>query len=269
MSAQGGRQYHLGAGPGDIARHILLVGDPERAERAAARLSSTRFRSASREYHVFTGAHDGLDVTILSVGIGAGAMEVALVELCQIVAEPVLIRAGTSGSLQPELALGDLVISQAALRMENTSLAYVEPGYPAFAHAEAQLALIQAAAEQGARYHVGVTATAAGFFGAQARHVPGFVPRDEALLARLVQQRVLNMEMETSCLLTLAALRKLRAGAVCAIFANRHADAAIEGAAKEAAQESLVGVGLGALHQLARLERERGDEPHWHPALIR
>jgi uridine phosphorylase len=29
-----GRQYHIGAGPGDLARHILLVGDPDRADRA-------------------------------------------------------------------------------------------------------------------------------------------------------------------------------------------------------------------------------------------
>jgi uridine phosphorylase len=267
MSAQGGRQYHLGAAPGDLARHILLVGDPERAERAAARLGGIRFRSARREYRVYTGDHAGLEVSVVCVGIGAGAMEVALVELCQVVHDPVLIRAGSAGALRPGVELGELVISQAAVRMEGASLGYVEPGYPAFAHAEAQLALVQAAAEQGVTYHVGVTATAAGFYGAQGRHVPGFVPRDELLLSRLVQQGVLNLEMETSCLFTLAALRGLRAGAVCAIFANRQRDLAIDDASKDAAQERVVGVGLAALGHLARMERERGELVHWHPGL--
>lgn len=267
MAAHDRRQYHLGAAPGDVARHVLLVGDPERAERAARRFTSERFRGARREYRVITGEYGGLPVSVVSVGIGAGAMEIALVELCRLIEQPCFIRAGTCGSLHTQIGLGELVISQAALRMESASLGYVEPGFPAFAHAEAQLALVQAAEERGARYHVGITATAAGFYGAQARHVPGFTPRDGMLLERLVQQGVLNVEMETSCLLTLAALRGARAGAVCSVFASRTADAAIDEDEKERAQELLVSVGLDALLNLARLETERGARAHWHPGL--
>jgi uridine phosphorylase len=267
MSDSAGRQYHLGAVAGDIARCVVLVGDPARAERGAACLRSVRFRASHREYQIYTGEHAGLDVSIISVGIGSGAMELAVVELCQIVEEPILIRAGSCGGLVPELALGHLVISQAAVRMEGASLGYVEPGYPAFAHAEAQLALIQAAAEQGVPHHVGVTATAAGFYGAQGRHVPGFAPRDEQVLSRLRQQGVLNLEMECSCLFTLAALRGLRAGAVCAVFANRELDVAIDAETRELAEQRLLDVALGALHHLAAMERERAGLPHWHPGL--
>jgi uridine phosphorylase len=262
-----GRQYHLGVAPGDVAELVLLVGDPERAERTAARFDQVRFATHNRDYHVYTGSHSGRDLSVICVGMGAGCMEIALIELCQVVREPMLIRAGSSGALQPDIQLGDLVITQGALRMETASLGYVEPGFPAFAHAEAQLALVRAAAELGVRHHVGVTATAAGFYGAQGRHVPGFAPRDPELLERLTRQGVKNLEMETSCLLTLAALRGLRAGAVCVAFANRSADAFIDADTKVRAEDQLIEVGLAALHHLAHMREQRGGLSHWHAGL--
>jgi uridine phosphorylase len=269
MSGPDGRQYHLGAAPGELARYLLLVGDPERAERAAAQLRNVRFTSSRRDYHVYTGEHDGLDLTVLCVGMGPGCMEIAVVELCQIVERPTLIRAGSAGAVQPDIELGDLVIAQGALRMESASLGYVDVGYPAFAHAEAQLALVRAADELGLPFHVGVTATAPGFFGAQGRHVPGFAPHHDHLMTQLARQGVKNIEMETSCLLTLAGLRGLRAGSVCATFANRHHDTVVDDAQRAKAQHDVVTTGLAALHHLARMERQTGSRLHWHEGLSR
>lgn len=262
-----GRQYHLGAAPGDVAELVLLVGDPERAERVSRRFDSVRFAHHHRDYRIYSGAHRGRDLSVLCVGMGAGCMEIALVELCQITREPMLIRAGTSGALQPDIQLGDMIISQGAVRLETASLGYVEPGFPAFAHAEAQLALVRAAAEQGVRFHVGVTATAAGFYGAQGRRRPGFPPRDGELLTRLTEQGVKNLEMEASCLFTLAALRGLRAGAVCAAFANRVEDAFIAAEAMARAEDQVIEVGLSALHHLADMREQRGTLAHWHSGL--
>jgi uridine phosphorylase len=265
--AENGHQYHIGAGPGEVERFVLLVGDPARAERAARRFSRVDVSLAHRDYRIYSGVHQGRAISVMCVGMGAGCMEIALVELCEIVAQPVLIRAGSCGGIAPEVGLGDLVITQGALRMESASLGYVEPGYPAFAHAEAQLALVRAAHELGARYHMGVTATAAGFYAAQGRAIGGLLPRDPELLTRLTRQGVKNLEMETSCLLTLAALKGLRAGAVCSVFGTRHDNAFIDRSAQEQAEELLVDVGLSALHHLARMEDQRGAHPHWHDGL--
>lgn len=262
-----GRQYHLAAAPGDVARHILLVGDPARAEQVAARLSAVRFRAAHREYVIVTGQERELDLSVVCVGMGAGSMEIAVVELCQIVHDPVMIRAGSSGALQPEIGLGDLVISQGALRMENASLGYVDPGFPALAHAEAQLALVRAAEERKVRYHVGVTATAPGFYGAQGRNVPGFEPNDPDLLDRLARQQVKNLEMEASCLLTLSTLRGLRAGCVCAVFASRPRNQFIDESERLLAEARVIDVGLDALHHLSAMEAARAGRPHYHPGL--
>lgn len=265
--APDGRQYHIGAAPGDVARHVLLVGDPARAQRAAQRFSRIDKALSHRDYHVYSGLHEGLSVSAMCVGMGAGCMEIAMVELAEIVDRPVLVRAGSSSALQPTIAVGDLVITQGALRLESASLAYVDAGFPAYAHAEVQIALTRAADELGLPHHLGVTATAAGFYGAQGRVVAGFQPLDPDLLARLTRQGVKNLEMETSCLLTLAALSEVRAGAVCSVFGTRHDGAFISPAAQEQAEEDLVSVGLRALHHLARMEDERGERPHWHDGL--
>jgi uridine phosphorylase len=165
------------------------------------------------------------------------------------------------------MQLGDLVVSQAALRLENTTRFFVDEGYPAVADPQAVLALAGAAEANGYRYHVGITATAPGFYGAQGRNVPGFPPRDPEIVARLAAQGVKNLEMETSTLLTLATLRGFIAGAVCAVYATRHDNVFITPAQKDAAELACVTTGLHALHTLHAMEQARGARPTWHPGL--
>jgi len=264
---EAGRKYHIGLAAGEVADAILLVGDPARADRVAKRFETTELERRSREYVTYTGTHQGRRVTVMATGIGPDNTEIAVVELCQIVARPTMIRCGSCGSLQPSIELGDLVISSGAFRLENTSLQFVGEGYPAAAHPEVLLSLAQAADEARFPYHVGITATAPGFYGAQVRSVPGFPPRHPDLVADLARQGVLNLEMETSCLLTLASLRGFRAGAVCAVYAARHHGTFVNPEEKHAAEGRCIAVGLRALHLAAALEAARGDRPLWHPGL--
>ena len=262
-----GRQYHIGLAPGEVAEAVLLVGDPARAERVAQLFDAVELERRNREYVTFTGTHQGRRVTVMATGMGPDNTEIAVVELCQIVARPTLIRCGSCGSLQPWIQLGELVISSGAYRLENTSLQFVGEGYPAVAHPEVVLSLVQAADEAGWPYQVGITATAPGFYGAQGRDAPGFPPRRQEVVEDLARQGVLNLEMETSCLLTLATLRRFRAGAVCAVYAARPNRTFVDAEEKHAAEGRCIQVGLRALHLAAGLEAARGDRPLWHPGL--
>lgn len=262
-----GRQYHIALAPGEVARHIILVGDPERARRVAARFERVELERTNREYITITGVHEGLRVSVMGTGMGTGSTEIAVVELCQIVERPVMIRCGSTGALQPGMRLGDLVVSQGAVRLENTTAYYVEEGYPAVADAQVVLALAAAADAGGHPFHVGITATAPGFYGAQGRAIEGFSPRFPDIVERLARQGVKNLEMETSCLLTLAALRGFPAGAVCAVYATRTDNVFITPAQKDAAELACVSTGLRALHLLDAMERARGERPVWHPGL--
>jgi uridine phosphorylase len=136
------------------------------------------------------------------------------------------IRVGSTGAIQKDIDCGDVIISSAAVRLDCTSNCYVMPEYPAVASYEVLLALIEAAESLGiSNYHVGVTATTADFYAGQNRPTPKASGSGmEDLLPTLQRAGVLNLEMETATLYTLAGLYGLRAGSICAVYANRCTD---------------------------------------------
>ncbi|MFH0799716.1 MAG: nucleoside phosphorylase [Pseudomonadota bacterium] len=262
-----GRQYHTGLKPGDVAKNILLCGDPGRAYLVAEYFDEKRPPITSREYVTITGKHKGLPMTVIATGMGPDNTEMAIVELTQIVKDPTYIRIGSSGALKQGIKLGELVISTGAVRLENTSTAYVCEGYPAVAHHEVVIALIEAARKKNFPHHAGLTATAPGFYGAQSRKVPGFPPRDPDVPAKLDAMNVCNLEMEASCLFTLAQFSGARSGAVCSIYANRHKNTFIDSELRELADKRCIETGLAAFQVLAKIDAAKGKSRHWTPSM--
>ncbi|MFH1830205.1 MAG: nucleoside phosphorylase [Pseudomonadota bacterium] len=267
VSTKEGRQYHIGCAPGDVAQNILLCGDPDRAHRVADYFDEINKPMLSREYVTITGKYKNMPMTVMATGMGPDNTEIAVVELSQIVKKPTFIRIGSSGGLKKDIELADLVISQGAVRLENTSTSFVVEGYPALAHHEVVLALLEAARRNRFPYHLGLTATASGFYGAQARNVPGFAPRDPELPAKLDAMNVANMEMECSTLFTLATLSGARAGAVCAIYANRHKNKFVDSETKDLAEKRCIETGLAAFEILAMMDEAKGDAALWTPTM--
>lgn len=261
-----GRQYHLGVAPGEVAPYILLCGDPKRAERTARHFEQIFHERRNREYVTITGRYQGMKISVVGTGIGPDNMEIAVIELAQCVRQPTFLRIGSCGALQKGIRLGDLVISSAAVRLENTSAFFAEEGYPAAASYEMLLASVSGCARLKSRYHVGITASAPGFYGAQARNVPGFPPRFPDLPKRMARMNVLNFEMEVSCLFTLASIAGFRAGAVCAVFAQRHENAFVDTRRKERAEETVILAGLQTFEILRGMDRWKQDHKssHWH-----
>ena len=260
-----GKQYHIGLRSEDISDKIILVGDPGRAERISDLFERKRFSMRNREFVSFTGTHKDFEITVLSTGIGCDNTEIAVIELCQLKFPVTIIRCGSCGTLQPEIEIADLVISSGALRLENTSTFFVEEGYPALASHEVILALLKSAEEKNIPYHLGITATASGFYGAQGRNIPGFPVKDSGLFDRLTKQGIKNFEMESSTLFTLASLRGFRAGTVCAVFASRPKGTFIDPDQKEAAEMKAARTALDAFEILNRMDEQKGDAPFWLP----
>ncbi len=265
----GERQYHIGLGPGQLAEYILLPGDPDRTARIASRLDSVELEHRHREFASVTGSYRGQRISIVSTGIGTDNVEIVVAEVLAITERPTFIRVGSCGSLQPGIDLGDLVITTGAVRLETTTSYYVHDGYPAIAHVEAVIALIEAAERLGHRAYVGITATAPGFFGAQGRPIPQLPIRFPGLAEEMARQRVLNFEMEASALLVLAGLGGCRAGVVTAVYAQRTTGAFIEGEARDRAEAACVDTGLESLRILAELDRQKriAGTDRWRPSL--
>lgn len=271
VKSASGRQYHIGLGPGQVAPNILMVGDPARAQKVVALMQDVQGPVQSREFVSYRGRYRGLDTTVFAHGISAENMEIAVIELCQCVERPNFIRCGSSGGLLPELALGDLVIARGCVRREQTSAHYVEMGYPALSDHELLCALLEAASHKKHRdarkVHVGMSASAGGFYAAQGRSIPPFLSNTPNADQELARQGVMNLEMESSCLLTLASLAQCRAASICTIFAQRHADKFIGPEQGAAAEQAMIRIALEAFVILERLDQAKGDAPYWHSGL--
>jgi uridine phosphorylase len=196
-------------------------------DRIAAGWQAARQVCAVREYRIVTGELGGLRVTVASTGIGAPGTAVLLEELAKL-GSHTFLRVGNSGGLAPDLELGDLVITSGAVRDDGTSRSYVLPEYPAVAHHAVVHALEDAADAQGVRHRTGITWSLDAFYArnafvdAQGRmssmSVGGYWPGHlEARIRDMQAARVLNCEMESGVILTLASLFGLRAGCICVV----------------------------------------------------
>jgi uridine phosphorylase len=258
-------QYHIRCSDGDVAPYCLLPGDPARVPMVASYWDEAREVANYREHRTMSGRVEGISVTACSTGSGGPSAASAVEELSQLGAHT-FVRIGTTGAIQPDIPCGDLVITEAAVRLDGTSDQYVDSHYPATANYEVTTALIEAAERLAVRYHVGITACTAAWYTGQGR--PGFGGYQQSSMSNLITDlqnaKVLNFEMEGSTILVLARLFGLRAGSVLAVVANRVTDTFEYRGVEECCR-----VGVEAIKILAHwdeVKRARGKN-HWYPSL--
>lgn len=220
-----GTQYHIQLKTGDIPPYVLIPGDPDRVEKIASLWDTQTAVAKHREYTTFKGVFKETDIACTSSGIGSPSLAIGLEELVRVGAHT-FIRVGSCGSLQPDMQLGDLVITTAAVRLDGTSKEFVMAEYPAVADIAVTNALIASAKSLGVRFHVGITASTDSFYVGQGRPSYGnyFPSHKKDIFTDLQQAKVKNFEMEASCLLTLSSLFGVRSGAVNVVIADRVRD---------------------------------------------
>ncbi len=260
------RQYHIACAPGEVARYVLLPGDPDRVPKIAKLWDKAKKVAYHREYQTYTGEVGGIPISATSTGIGCPSLAIGVEELATIEADT-FIRVGSSGSIQRDVRVGDVVISSAAVRLEGTSKEYVRVEYPAAANYEVLLALIKAAEKLGHRYHVGITASTDSFYLGQGR--PGLKGYTQSfsrdIMPDLQAARVLNFEMETASLFTIAGIYGFRAGSVCAVYANR----VTGGFGVSKGEMESAEIATEAVKILARMgvAKRRRKKKYWQPSM--
>ena len=205
-------QYHLKVTPADIADYVLLPGDPARVGMIAEHIDDPEEVAYHREYRTVTGSYHGIAVSGTSTGIGCPSAAIAVEELANVGATH-FIRVGSSAAYVPGIEIGDILINTASMRLDGASAAYADTGFPAVADHFLVRALIDAArelaAERGFGVHIGVNASSDAFYA----ETPEFV-------ANLMHHNIMNIEMESSAIFTIAHLRRLKAAMVCAVSYN-------------------------------------------------
>jgi len=254
-----GRYYHIDCGKGDLARYILTCGDPERVKKIADLFDEINIERKHREFVTFTGKYKNIPLSVMATGIGADNTAIAVVESAQCVNNATYIRLGSTGAIQDNIELGDLIITKRALRYESVTLNYAPANIEAVASSEVLEALEKAAKELGYRYQVGTTCTASDFYAGQSRIMPGFPVQNPNLVKYLKLKGVKNFEMEMSTYFILAQVSSypLRAGGVCAVYANRSKNTVISTKGLIKAEMKCIKTGLKAVEILYQIDRKK------------
>lgn len=194
--------------PADMPAYAIVCGDPFRAEKIASKLEGARELAYAREYRTFVGRYDGVDVAVVSHGVGSPGAAVCFEELAKAGVKTV-IRVGTAGSLAPaRYPAGSLIVSTAAAREEGLTKQLVPAGFPAVADGVvAETLYREAVALGGGPVGKGITVTFDAFYSGvvELPHKP------------YAEAGVLAVEMEIAALYVVAALRGMRAGAIVAL----------------------------------------------------
>jgi len=192
---------------GELGKYMLLPGDPDRVSIMAKQWDEAEESGINPRFPPGEGHLSRCSHRRIILHDRRPSLETVLQQLAERGVDT-FVRVGTSGSLQPEIKSGDMVINDASVRMDGTTALYVMDEYPAAASYEVTLALIEAGERLGERYHVGIGATTASFYVGQGRVGFGGYKRSstDSLIPDLQQARVLNFEMEAAALFTLCRL---------------------------------------------------------------
>lgn len=205
------------------AKVALLPGDPFRVPNIAKHLDDPTEISHCREFMSHLGSLDGQPVLVTSTGCGGPSVSICVEELAQIGVDT-FIRVGSTGAIQEYIEVSDVVISNAAVRLDGASRSFAPIEYPAVSHIDVTCALMDAAHNLDIKAHVGITASTDTFYQGQERYdsFKGYVPRHlVGSLKEWQQLNVLNFEMEAATLFTMCSALGLKAGTVCGVVANR------------------------------------------------
>lgn len=193
---------HIGAGKGDIAETVLLPGDPYRAKWVVEKfLESPKKVNEVRGMLGYTGTWNGHRVTVQGSGMGMPSLSIYVNELMRDYGARTLIRIGSTGAMQPNVRLRDIVLAMTASSVSTPSSTIFRSLN--FAPC-ANWGLLQAAAESaeknGFPTHIG------GIYSSDT-----FYDERDDILEQMVRHGILAVEMETAELYTLAARHHVRA----------------------------------------------------------
>jgi DeoD family purine-nucleoside phosphorylase len=190
------------AEPGEYAEACLLPGDPLRAKYIAETyLDDVVQRNSERGLLGYSGTWEGKPVSVQGTGMGCPGATIVFEELIQLGVTR-LLRVGTCGGLQPDHALGDLIVAISAVPADSTATHLVggEPHCPT-ASWELVHEAVHVAKHAGEPVRVGPIVSSDLFYNP-----------DEGQYERWSKRGILAVEMEAAALFTLSALRAVHGG---------------------------------------------------------
>lgn len=198
---------HIGAQIGEIARTVLMAGDPLRAKFMAESFleNPVQFNNI-RGMLGYTGTYNGKRVSVMGHGMGIPSIGIYTYELFNFYDVETIIRIGSAGSYSRDLHVGDLILAMGACTDSNYGSQFGLPGtFAPLADFKLLRGAAEACEELGIRYKVGNVVSSDVFYAE--------TPQAD----KWIKMGVLAVEMEAASLYMNAARAGKRALTICTI----------------------------------------------------
>ena len=193
---------HIGAKAGEIAKTVLMPGDPLRAKFIAENFLEdvVQFNSV-RNMFGYTGTYKGKRISVMGGGMGMPSMGIYSYELFNFYDVDNIIRIGTAGSMNENVKVRDVVIALGASTNSNYAAQYCLPGtFAPIASYELVSSAVNAAKEKNINTVVGNILSSDTFYCA-----------DKTATEKWMSMGILAVEMEAAALYMNAAQAKKNA----------------------------------------------------------
>ena len=256
------KMYHIDLDEAAVAgaRIVLMPGDPFRVEAIAREVAETYGSEAKklawhREYCTWSAKVKGETVLVTSSGIGGPSTAIGVEELAKLGVRT-FVRVGTTGAIQDDIEIGEVIVSTGAVRLDGASKDYAPIEYPAVADHGVVSALIAGAEKAGVPYRTGITASSDTFYPGEERSdtYSGYIIRRlQGITEELARINVLNYEMEAATLFTMTSAMGLKGGCITAVINVRSRDGEnVRSAALRLGEKNLIQVAASALEFLVK-----------------
>jgi uridine phosphorylase len=116
-STSASKQYHIACVKGDLAKYLLVPGDPDRVPKIASFWDSAKEVSCHREFRSFKGKYKQVPISAVSSGVGPACMAIVVNE-ASCIGAATFIRVGSTSAIQKNINCGGLISSSAAVRLD-------------------------------------------------------------------------------------------------------------------------------------------------------
>jgi uridine phosphorylase len=246
---KGDRAPHLPCRRGELPAGVFFPGDPGRVDRFASVLEGFRIIGQNREFRVGVGSFEGVEMGVVSTGIGGPSTEIALVEAAELGCK-IALRVGGTGVLDAAIPLGSVIVVEEALRGCGAASLYAPPEITARPDPGVLAAIEQQLKQSGVPQTRVKVASVDGYYAGQGRTYPGAPESVTDILEMYRAKGVSALDMEAETILIVGKAIGLKAGVMLAVHANRANDTWLED--YEPAQDRLIRAAVGAMRQLLR-----------------
>lgn len=116
---------HNEANLGDIAKTVIMPGDPLRAKYIAEKfLDDYKLVNTVRNIYGYTGYYKGVKITVFASGMGIPSIGIYAYELYKFYDVKTIIRIGTCGTIHPNVKLLDVVLATSAFSFSTFPLLF-------------------------------------------------------------------------------------------------------------------------------------------------